>query len=191
MSGIFLRINNTLFVHGQIYNKKTDQFTYNLCNDFNKWINDPNILELFFNGRHHHISFILTMQYSVGIPPEMRSNFDYIFLLAEDSFSNIKRMHEHYAGMFPTFQMFCQFMDQCTENYECVVIDNKIQSNKLEDTIFWYKGEVHGEFKLGAPDLWRQSEMLARVKEEDDVNNYDPRASMKLRGPAINVNKKY
>jgi len=48
-SGIFLRINNTLFVHGQIYNKKTDQFTdqftYNLCNDFNKWINDPNILD--------------------------------------------------------------------------------------------------------------------------------------------------
>ena len=24
------------------------------------WLKDPNILELFFNGRHHHISFILT-----------------------------------------------------------------------------------------------------------------------------------
>jgi hypothetical protein len=33
--------------------------------------------------------------------------------------------------------------------------------------------------------------MLARVKEEEDVNQYDPRASQKLRGPAINVNKKY
>ena len=55
------------------------------------WIKDPNILELFFNGRHHHISFILTMQFSLGIPPEMRSNFDYIFLLAEDFISNRKR----------------------------------------------------------------------------------------------------
>jgi hypothetical protein len=42
------------------------------------WLKDPNILELFFNGRHHHISFILTMQFSLGIPPELRSNFDYI-----------------------------------------------------------------------------------------------------------------
>ena len=44
------------------------------------WLKDPNITELFFNGRHHHVSFILTMQYAVGIPPEMRSNFDFIFL---------------------------------------------------------------------------------------------------------------
>jgi hypothetical protein len=33
--------------------------------------------------------------------------------------------------------------------------------------------------------------MLARFKEEEDVNNFDPRASTKLRGPAINVQKKY
>jgi hypothetical protein len=33
--------------------------------------------------------------------------------------------------------------------------------------------------------------MLARIKEEEDVNNYDPRSNMKLRGPAINVQKKY
>ena len=44
-SGIFLRINNTLFVHGQIYNEKIDKFTYKLCDDFNKWINDPIILD--------------------------------------------------------------------------------------------------------------------------------------------------
>ena len=45
------------------------------------WVKEEPIQELFFNGRHYHISFILTMQYSLGIPPEMRSNFDYIFLL--------------------------------------------------------------------------------------------------------------
>ena len=30
-------------------------------------------------------------------------------------------------------------MDQCTENYECLVISNNAKSNKLEDQIFWYK----------------------------------------------------
>jgi hypothetical protein len=33
--------------------------------------------------------------------------------------------------------------------------------------------------------------MLARIKEEEDVNMFDPRQSAKLKGPAINVQKKY
>jgi len=61
----------------------------------------------------------------------------------------------------------------------------------LEDTIFWYKADIHGDFKMGAPELWKQSEMLARIKEEEDINVFDPRANTKLRGPAINVQKKY
>ena len=36
----------------------------------------------------------------------MRSNFDYIFLLAEDFTNNRKRLCEHYAGMFPDFASF-------------------------------------------------------------------------------------
>jgi hypothetical protein len=71
------------------------------------------------------------------------------------------------------------------------VVNNNTQSNKLEDTIFWYKAEIHGDFKMGKPELWRQSEMMARFKEEEDVNVYNPQASMKLKGPAINVQKKY
>ena len=30
-------------------------------------------------------------------------------------------------------------MDQCTENYECLVINNNAKSNKLTDQVFWYK----------------------------------------------------
>ena len=37
--------------------------------------------------------------------------------------------------------MFFQVMDQCTENYECLVINNNAKSNKLEDQVFWYKAE--------------------------------------------------
>jgi hypothetical protein len=70
------------------------------------------------------------------------------------------------------------------------VVCNATQSNKLEDIIFWYKADIHGDFKIGAPELWRQSEMMSRIKEEEDVNQYDPR-NVKLRGPTINVNKKY
>jgi hypothetical protein len=105
--------------------------------------------------------------------------------------NNRQRLYQNYGSAFPSFEFFCQMMDQCTQNFECLVVNNNTQSNKLEDTIFWYKADIHGDFKMGAPELWRQSEMLARIKEEEDVNNYDPRSNVKLRGPSINVQKKY
>jgi hypothetical protein len=113
------------------------------------WLKDPNILELFFNGRHHHLSFILTMQFSLGIPPELRSNFDYIFLLAEDFISNRKRLYEHYAGMFPSFDIFQQVFTDITENYGIMVINNRIHSKNITDKVFWYKAKETPNFKLG------------------------------------------
>jgi hypothetical protein len=113
------------------------------------WLKDPNILELFFNGRHHHVSFILTMQFSLGIPPELRSNFDYIFLLAEDFISNRKRLYEHYAGMFPSFDIFQQVFNDITENYGIMVIDNRVHSKNLTDKVFWYKAKKVPNFTVG------------------------------------------
>jgi hypothetical protein len=119
------------------------------------WLKDPNILELFFNGRHHHLSFILTMQYSVGIPPEMRSNFDYIFLLAEDTISNRKRLYEHYAGMFPTFDIFQQVFTDITENYGIMVINNRVHSKNLTDKVFWYRAKTVPTFRIGCNKFHR------------------------------------
>ena len=45
---------------------------------------DPLIYELMYNGRHYKILFMLTMQTPLGIKPDLRSNFDYFFLLATD-----------------------------------------------------------------------------------------------------------
>jgi hypothetical protein len=110
------------------------------------------------NGRHYKILFLLTMQYALGIPPNLRTNIDYVFILRENYVSNRKRLYEHYAGMFPSFDIFCQVMDQCTENYECLVIDNNAKSNQLTDQVFWYKAPEHSDFKCGAKEFWDYSE---------------------------------
>ena len=44
------------------------------------WMKDQPIMELLFNGRHYRLMYILTMQFPLGITPELRCNFDYIFL---------------------------------------------------------------------------------------------------------------
>jgi len=95
------------------------------------WINEESTRYVFMNGRHIDMVTLITMQYPLGITPNLRTNIDFVFILRENNITNRKRIYDNYAGMFPTFEMFCQFMDQCTENYECLVIANGVQSNKL------------------------------------------------------------
>ena len=152
------------------------------------WTKDKLMRLLFMNGRHWKIMLIITMQYPLGIPPNLRTNIDYVFILREPYIANRKRIWENYAGMFPTFESFCQVMDQCTENYECLVINNNLKSNKLHDQIFWYKAESHGEFKLGSKEFWDLSKDYNSDDDENDM--YDPK-NIKKRGagPKINVKK--
>ena len=124
----------------------------------NSWTKDANMRSIFMNGRHFKLLFLLTMQYALGIPPNLRTNIDYIFILRENYVSNRKRLYEHYAGMFPTFEMFNQVMDQCTENYECLVINNNAKSNKLTDQVFWYKADSRPDFRIGADNFWNYSD---------------------------------
>jgi len=154
----------------------------------NSWIRDTNIRSLFMNGRHYKILFIITMQYALGIPPNLRTNIDYVFILRENYVSNRKRLYEHYAGMFPSFEIFCQVMDQCTEDYNCLVVHNNAKSNKLEDQVFWYKASKHENFKIGAPEFWSYHNNNYNNNESDDEDMFDPNCHMK-RGPTINVKK--
>ena len=156
----------------------------------NSWQKDKNIRSCFMNGRHYKLMFILTMQFALGIPPNLRTNIDYVFILRENIWSNRKRLYDHYAGMFPTFEMFCETMDQCTENYECLVIDNTSKSNKIEDQVYWYKADKTPTFRIGAPSFWEFN--AANLRDDDDeegnddidMNNYRKKSSI-----SINVKK--
>lgn len=112
------------------------------------WVRDQPIQELLYNGRHYRIMYILTMQFPLGITPELRSNFDYIFLLAEDYISNMKRIYDHYAGMFPTFDSFRQIHGQLTQDFGAMVIVNRGVRNSLFEKIFYYKAEDLSDIKV-------------------------------------------
>ena len=153
----------------------------------NTWSRDKLMRLLFMNGRHWKIMLVITMQYPLGIPPTLRTNIDYVFILRENYIANRKRIYENYAGMFPTFEAFCQVMDQCTENYECLVINNNSKSNKLNDQVFYYKADNHNDFRLGSKEFWEISKGLP---DEDQEEQYDPSKSKKRgAGPRISVKK--
>ena len=150
----------------------------------NSWAREKLMRLLFMNGRHWKIMLIITMQYPLGVPPNLRTNIDYTFILREPYLTNRKRIYENFAGMFPTFESFCKVMDQCTENYECLVISNNAKSNKLDDQIFWYKATGHNDFKLGSKEFWDISKDLG---SDDEDEAFDPKKQVK--GPRINVKK--
>jgi hypothetical protein len=153
----------------------------------NTWARDKMMRLLFMNGRHWKVMLIITMQYPLGVPPTLRTNIDYVFILREPYIANRKRIYENYAGMFPTFESFTQVMDQCTENYECLVINNNSKSNKLHDQVFWYKADNHNDFRLGSKEFW---DLSKGFNSDDEEEKYDP-ANVKKRGqgPKISVKK--
>ena len=176
----------------EIYRKSNiDPRTFVIMDDClydNSWSRDKMMRLLFLNGRHWKVMLIITMQYPLGVPPTLRTNIDFVFILREPYIANRKRIYENYAGMFPTFEAFCQVMDQCTENYECLVINNNVKSNKLQDQVFWYKAENHNDFKLGSKEFWELSKGITSDDEDDD--KYDPNNVRKRgQGPKINVKK--
>lgn len=153
----------------------------------NTWSKEKLMRLLFLNGRHWKVMLIITMQYPLGIPPTLRTNIDYVFILREPYIANRKRIYENYAGMFPTFESFCQVMDQCTENFECLVINNNSKSNKLQDQVFWYKADAHNDFRLGSKEFW---ELSKQINDDDEEEQYDPNNIKKRgQGPKIAVKK--
>jgi len=182
---VIKEINKEVAAYGR---SSIDARTFVILDDClydNSWAREKVMRLLFMNGRHWKIMLIITMQYPLGVPPNLRTNIDYTFILREPYLSNKKRIYENFAGMFPTFESFCQVMDQCTENYECLVVCNNTKSNKLEDQVFWYKADGHGDFRLGSKEFWELSKDLG--SDDDEGETFNPKASR--RGPRINVKK--
>jgi hypothetical protein len=125
------------------------------CADESKMLNSQLFKSIFKNGRHWKMWFVLSVQYASDIKPVLRSNVDFTFIMRESSIKNRKTIWENYAGVIDDFHTFNILMDEITNDYTALVINNAIQSNKLEDCVFWYKGKkVPDDFKFGSDDYW-------------------------------------
>lgn len=126
--------------------------------DSGGWKKMAGLRRVLMNGRHYHITYILTMQYAIGIGPELRANFDYIFLLNEDNKNERVKLYKNYVGIFPSQTAFEKVFDKCTEDYGCMVIVRKGNSKKIEDKIFWFKATADRQFQFGSREFWGMHE---------------------------------
>jgi len=148
-----------------------------MLHDAASWKNDKTIKEIFFNGRHYNFLFMLTMQYTNGIPPNLRSNIDYVFIFNEPSLVNRKKIWQDYGAIIPTFDHFCNILDACTQNHECLVITTSTNSIDLRDNVFYYKAKEHSKFHVGHYKFWKYHVKNYNKKYESDNINSDIRVS--------------
>lgn len=148
-----------------------------LAFDSASWSRDRTVRSIFMNGRWYRIFCLLTTQNPMDIPPSLRMNLDYIFVLKENIVAQQKKLFDHYFGMFENFNTFRQVLTQCTENYECLVLDKTSKSNKIEDCVFWYKATPNREFKIGSKQLWEyhkshydSKHVLKELQEQKKLN---------------------
>lgn len=148
----------------------------------NSWKKDERVNEIFYNGRHYKILFLLTMQAPMGIPPGLRCNIDFTFILRNTNSKSRKDLYENYAGMFPTKEIFEKVLDSCTEDYNCLVIDNTTKSNKLEDQVFYYKAKVWNDdsFRMCNETFWTMKKKENGSKSSDVKNSYVKRDKSKF-----------
>jgi hypothetical protein len=141
-----------------------------MIHDAKTWKKDRQIQNIFFNGRHFNIFFVLASQYTNAIPPELRGNIDYVFIFNEPSVANRRKLWESYGGMISTFKHFCDILDQCTNGYECLVLKTAGFSNKIEERVFYYTAEAHKNFRVGHPQIWKyhDSRYDTRYAQSDD-----------------------
>lgn len=125
------------------------------CTDDPKVLSKPLFQNLYKNGRHYKMLFILSLQYSMDIKPVIRTNIDGTFILRETNLSNRKKLWENYASCIPDFNQFCSIMDEITNDYTALYIHNKTQSNNFEDCVFYYKSNVNlGNWRFGCDEFW-------------------------------------
>lgn len=138
---------------------------------------DPYIREIAMNGRHMGIFLLFISQYAMDVTPDIRSNVDFVFALKEHIIMNRERLYRNFFGVIPTFESFCEILDQCTQGHECLVVDHTSNSNKIEDVIFWYKATPRDSFRVGSRSFWQYGEAHydSAASSDDDSDDDKPR----------------
>ena len=120
------------------------------CTDDSKIFKKPLFQAYYKNGRHWHMVHILTLQYSLGIPPDIRNNFNFVFLMGEDSSINRKKLFDHWCSIVPNLKLFEQIFLEVTQNYGCLVINNTIKTSDITQRLFWFRARKLSDFKVGS-----------------------------------------
>jgi len=123
------------------------------------------VRDLFMNGRHRKMFVLITVQYIVDLPPDLRTNVDMYVVLRQSNVDARRKLYTCVAGACGTWKQFNEIMDVATNDHRCLVIDNGVSSNRIEDRVFWYKAKIREPFRVGCARFWRYNKRNYKSRE--------------------------
>ena len=139
-----------------------------------KWSKDPRFAELFLNGRHRNIMFIMALQSPLMIECHLREQIDAVFIFYIPQETVRKKVWENYASVIPNLKLFTRLMNHICKDNTCMVILSKA-ATKWQDSVFYYKSPETPNFKFGCHSYWD----LGRQIESASSSNRMPPAPIR------------
>jgi hypothetical protein len=126
--------------------------------------------ELFSQGRHNEITTIVLCQYFMDLPKSLRTNIDYVILLADKSPANRKSIREQFVSCVKPAQ-FDRIYSQCTEDFGALVLNNKSKTNEPSDFFSFFRIPEREFIKKKVMGKGRDGVMREKLK--DVLPNFD------------------
>jgi len=141
------------------------------CTDDPKIFNSPIQHALYKKGRHWNMMYILSLQYAMDIKPVIRTNVDGIFILREPLQHNRETLYRNYASIIPSFSIFCDLMDQLTDDHCAMFILNATSTNVWQDCVYYWKAPKAPEnWRMGNSTFWDHHNQRYDSEYVDPVN---------------------
>jgi hypothetical protein len=127
------------------------------CTADPKFLKKTVINDTYKNGRHKAKMHILSLQFCLNIPTEIRGLIDGTFICREGNPKNRLRLFENFGSCVDNINDWNDLMDGLTDDYCAMFINNKSTSNNIEDTIQYYKADltkIPTDWKFGCREYW-------------------------------------
>jgi len=97
----------------------------------------------------------MLVQYFNQIVPEIRTQFDIIFILATANKNTINKIHEEHIGA-STPRLFHIVLTSMTQNRGTLIIDNRLNASTIEECCFFAPSYTWPlpECRFGEPSQW-------------------------------------
>lgn len=121
-----------------------------------KIMNSKEVENLLKNGRHMNMLVIIANQYVLDMKPPVRACFDGVFILRNSITTDRKKIHDNFASIIP-WEDFNRLMNEMTENYGCIFINNRSGSNNWQECVYVYTAVRRENFDTCCPAARRFS----------------------------------
>lgn len=116
------------------------------CMYDDQWQKADGMKDIIYNGRHHHITLLMTMGCALGITIGVRNNLDFVFLFKNAIHADKRRLYEYFGHVMPTYAVFSAIFDMVTHDHGCLVLDvYSAPAKHWTDKIFWYKIDLNAD----------------------------------------------